>query len=716
MAVIGTIRKQSGLLIVIIGVALAAFVLGDFLKPGNSRNVANIAEVLNEDVNYSYFDAKYESNLELQKRNQNKENLTNDEVFRLKQQTYDQIVQSIVLQNEYDELGLKVLQEELAEKIHGNNPHAYINQVYSTLSNAMGKPEGSAYDPAVVIEFMNTIKDRPSSDPYKDWWDKLVIEIKDNHLQNKYKNLISKAYFMPDTFLVSDFNDKKTNATIRLVGLRQTELADSLVTVTEEDMRNYYNDYKQNYKKEASRDIEYVVFDVNPSAKDRQNIRDDVFSIFDDFKTAENIPLFVNSESDKRYDSTFFKEGELPIRIDSVVFNTEVGTYIEPYIQDNAWHMAKLMDTQMRPDSMKASHILIMYKGAFNAGENITRTKDAAKKMADSLLAVVKADRSTFENLASQLSDDPSVAENKGELGWFADGAMVYPFNQAVLTSEIGDITMAESQFGYHIINVTDKLDAVKKVRVAVIDIEITPSQETFQETYAKASEFQGNALTQEAFDTLATKAGLSKRSATVQAMSNRIAGIEYPRPIIQWSFIEGIDVGSVSHVFTMEDKYVVAIVTKVIEEGIPELEELSEQLKPLVLKDLKIEKLAEKMKAILSDTKDIAEIAAKLNAKVDTVTNLNYGMRNIAGFGNEPSLIAKAYSAVPGVVAGPVKGNSAAFVFVLDEITPPDAKEDNKMYERQMVMNFQSKVNNNSFLDALKDYADILDNRVMFY
>ena len=365
---------------------------------------------------------------------------------------------------------------------------------------------------------------------------------------------------------------------------------------------------------------------------------------------------------------------------------------------------------------MKASHILIMYQGAFNAGENITRTKAEAKKMADSIMAVVKADKTKFENLASNLSDDPSAAENKGDLGWFADGAMVYPFNQAVLNSKVGEITSAESQFGYHVINVIDKLEAVKKVRVAVIDIEITPSQETFQDTYAKASEFQGNALTQEAFDTLATKSGLSKRTATLEAMSNRIAGIDYPRPIVQWSFIEGIDEGSVSHVFTMEDKYVVAIVTKATEEGIPEMEDMREQLEPLVLKDLKLDKLVEKIKTAMAETSDLGQIASKLNSKVDTVTNLNFGMRNIAGFGNEPNVIAKAFAVEPGVVTGPVKGNTAAFVLVLEEITPPNATEDKKMYERQLLSNFQSKVNNNSFLQALKDQAGIVDNRVMFY
>ncbi|MCF8368417.1 MAG: peptidylprolyl isomerase [Bacteroidales bacterium] len=716
MAVIGTIRRQSGLLIIIIGVALAAFVLGDFLKPRNrSNNTVNIGEVLDEEINYSYFDAKYEENLELQKRNQQKETLSSEEIFRLRQQTFDQIVQNIVLQNEYKKLGLLVSQDELAEKIHGNNPHVYINQVYSTLTNVMGKPEGQ-YDPTTVIEFMSTIKDRPSNDPYKQWWDKLVLEIKDNHLQNKYKNLITKAYFMPDTFLVSDFNEKKTNAKIRLVGVKQTYLNDSLVKVTDVDLNKYYTDYKQNYKQEASRDLEYVVFDVKPSAQDRQNIREDVADIFEDFKTTENIVLFVNSESDKRYDSTFFKAGELPLQIDSVVFNSEPGTFVEPYIQDNAWHMAKLIETQERPDSMKASHILVAYKGALRAGENITRTKEEAQKIADSLLNVVKRNPATLENLAKQLSDDPSASENSGDLGWFADGQMVYSFNQAVLNNKIGQVTMAESQFGFHIIKVTDKLKAIPKVRVAVIDIEITPSQATFQDAYAVASEFQGSATTAEAFDTLATKFGLSKRSATVQKMSNRIAGIAYPRSIIQWSFIEGIDVGSVSHVFTMEDTYIVAIVTKVMEEGIPEMEEIKDKIEPLVLKDLKLKKLEENMKNALAESQDLNVLAQKFDSKVDTIENVNFNLRNLAGFGNEAAIIAKAFATEIGTLNGPIKGNNAVFFMILDEITPPNPAEDTKMYKTQLIRNFEAKVSNNSYINTLKEKAGIVDNRVLFY
>ncbi len=708
MALIGTIRKQSGLLIIIIGVALAAFVLGDFLKPRSGRDIQPLAEVLGEDISYQQFDAKYEQNLENQKRNQNKENMSQDEIFRLKQQTWDQIIQKIILDNEYNQLGLVISADELFDQIQGDEPHSYILQYFKD-------PETQQYNPELVRNYIKQLDQMDAAS--RSQWDNFVEAIKEDREKMKYKNLISKGYFMPDTFLYRDFSEKKISAKIRLVGARYNTIDDSLVTVTDDDLKKYYNDYKQNYKQEASRDIDYVIFDVKPSAKDRKTIREQAFDIYEDFKTTESVPMFVNTESDNRYDSTFFKSGELPVRMDSTLFNSEVGTFIDPYIEDNAWHMAKLMETQYRPDSMKATHILITYAGAVIAGEDMTRTKDEASALADSLLNVVKASPDKIELLAKELSDDPSAAENSGDLGWFADGSMFYPFNNAVLTNDIGTFTIAETRLGFHIIKVTDKFEPVKKVRVAIIDININPSQETFQDEFTRASEFQAKANSLDAFDTLSTNLGLNKRSAPrLQKMGNRIAGLDYARGIIGWTFREGIEVGSVSDVITMESKYVVAIVTAVHEEGIPAMDEIRETMEPLVAKELKGDIMIQRMDEISAGSSDIIQIAATLNSKVDTVDNVNFQLRNISGYGNEANVLAKVFALEPNVLSKPIKGNNAAFFVIVDEVTQPGENEDYKIYKRQLLSNFTAKVNNNSFTKTLEEEAGVVDNRYLYY
>ncbi len=708
MALIGTIRKQSGLLIIIIGVALAAFVLGDFLKPRSGRKVVNIAEVLGEDITYNQFDTRYQQNLDAQKRNQKKENLSSDDLFRIRQQTYDQMVQEIVMDNQYNKLGLVVSADELFDQLQGEDPHPYILQYFKD-------PNTQKYDPELVRNYIKQLDQMDQTS--RDQWNLFVQAIKEDRIRTKYKDLISKAYFMPDKFLTMDFDDRKTDAEVRLTGARYSSIPDSAVTVTDKDFEKYYEEYKYNYKQDASRDIDYVIFDVKPSPKDRSNIQKQVFEVFSDFKKADNIPLFVNGESDTRYDSTFKKTGELPVRIDSIMFHSPVGTFVDPYIDNNAWHMAKLVDVQMRPDSMKATHVLIAYKGARGAGEDVKRSKEDAKILADSLLTVLKQNPNTIEDIAKKMSDDPSAEKNSGDLGWFADGSMVYPFNQAVLTHNIGDITMAESPFGFHIIKVTGKKDLEKKVRVAMIDIGINPSQETFQDVFAIASEFQGKAVNQEAFDTVATKMGVVKRSApNLQQMSDRIAGLDNPRQIVQWVFNDDTKVGTVSHVFTLEDKYVVAILTKIKEKGIPELDEIKDNLKPLVAKELKGDMMVQKLKDAVKATPDLYRVAVQFESKVDTVKNLNFDTRNISGYGNEPNVIAKAFTLPLHQLSDPIKGNNAAFLIIVDNVIKPDTTENKKMFERQLLMNFQSKVSNNGFMSVLEDNADIVDNRVSFY
>ncbi|RLD61422.1 MAG: hypothetical protein DRJ05_02630, partial [Bacteroidetes bacterium] len=634
MALIGTIRKQSGLLVVIIGLALAAFVLGDFLKPSSTRSQQFIAEIYGEDIPWSQFNMKFDQNLEIQKRNQKKEQFTQDELFNIRQQTWDQMIQEIVLAKEYEELGVIVTSEELFDQLQGDNPHSYIKQYFKD-------PQTQQYDPQLVRNYMKQLDDMDATS--KNQWNVFVEAIKEDRIKNKFQSLISKAYFMPDTFIVRDFTDRKKTAEVRIVGVNYNTINDSLVTVTEEDYKEFYDKYKQDYEQNASKDIDYVIFDVKPSAKDRTSIRKEVMAIYADFQKSENISLFISAESDNKYDSTLFKSGELPARMDSIMFNSPAGTFYPPYQENNAWHMAKLIDVQMRPDSMKASHILISYSGNPYASQDVTRIKVAAKALADSLKQAVLASPQKLEALAKQFSDDPSVKDNSGDMNWFADGAMVYPFNQAVLDAKVGDITFCESQFGFHIIKVTGKKEPTKKVRVAMVDREITPSKETNQAIYTDASLFQGQASSVEAFDTLATSMGLNKRIAPgVQAMGNRIAGLDNARQIIKWAYIEGIGVGSISHVFSMEDRYVVAMVTSVKEDGIPELEELKEHLEPLIKKELKGDLMVEKMEKAANDSKNLAQIAQKLDTKVDTVPNITFASRSIPRFGNEGNVLGK--------------------------------------------------------------------------
>jgi parvulin-like peptidyl-prolyl isomerase len=509
-----------------------------------------------------------------------------------------------------------------------------------------------------------------------------------------------------------DFDAKKKNAEVRYASVRYTTIPDTDVTLSDKDYEAYYEKNKQMYEQDASRDLDYIIFEVLPSAEDRSEARESAYRVYDDFRNATDFPSFVNSTSDDRYDSTWHKRGTLPVMIDTVVFNSEPGAFVPPFEDGGAWYMARLMDVQMRPDSMKAEHILIAYQGAFRA-DNVTRTREQAEKTADSLMDVLRADKTKLQALAFVMSDDGSAKSNNGDLGWFADGSMVGPFNEAVMNAKEGDIVKTETVFGFHVIKVTGKKNPVKKVRVAVVRRAVEPSSKTFQDTYMQASTFAGENNTREKFETAVTTLGLNKRSATyLREMGNNIPGIENPREIIRWAYYEGIKLGEVSPVFDVGGSYVVATLTTIREKGTMPLEQMKENIRTFVMN----EKKAEIIKQRIGSGGDIYQIARDNNSKVDTNLTLTFSSRNLPGFGSEYQVIGEVFSLAQGEQSGPIQGNGAVFVVKVDRFYEPAAPANYNQNRDQMIAAFRSRVTSNAMFTALQKKADIIDNRLMFY
>jgi hypothetical protein len=453
---------------------------------------------------------------------------------------------------------------------------------------------------------------------------------------------------------------------------------------------------------------------VEPSALDRQKAREDFMRVYAEFLQAADVPGFVNMTSDNRYDSTWKKAIDLPAGIDSLVFNSPVGTFIPPYEVDNAWHMGKLMDIASRPDSMKAEHILISYAGALRAAETVKRTKLTAEIKADSLLIIAKRGDTPLQVLAIQYSDDPSARQNKGDLGWFADGAMVAEFNNAVADGKVGDLITVETPFGYHVIKITGKKDPVKKVRIAMVDRAIEPSSKTFQDTYAAASSFAGENNTKAKFDKTCNEQGLDKRSAPyLQPMTNTIAGIESPRDLIRWAYYDGIEEGEVSGVFDVGGSYVVACLTAIREKGNIPLAQIKDNLKSFVLNDKK----ATYIKDQIGSEKDIYQIARTYGTKVDTNITLTFSSRNIPGYGAEFQVIGSVFAMNEGQVSDPVKGNAGVFVFALDRFYNPPDPGIYTANQMTMLMSFRSRVSQGTAVySALEKKAEITDQRKDYF
>ncbi|RLD87503.1 MAG: hypothetical protein DRJ02_06160, partial [Bacteroidetes bacterium] len=585
MAVIGNIRKHSTFLIIIIGVALAAFVLGDFAKGRRGSREVNVGNVAGEDITIMDFNQRVEQNIENTKQQQKKVRLTTDEIYRVKEDTWKQMVKEVLMDKEYESLGLTVTTEELFDLVQGPNPHPLIKQYFTD-------PETGQYNRSLILDYLRNLDNMPAES--KQQWIAFEEYIRNDQLSNKYKALISKGYYVPEALAKMAYEDDNTTAQLTYVASRYTELPDSLVTITDADYQEYYDKNKELYKQKASREIDYVTFEIKPSVRDLEAAKKTIEEIYAELKTTQDVARFVNNNSDTPYDSTWKKQGELPVQIDSIMFNSEIGTVTEPYLDNFVFTTARLVDVSNRPDSLKASHILIAYKDALRADPNLSRSKEQAEKLADSLYNVLKRSSSDLTQLAIQFSDDGSVAQNSGDLGWFADGQMVYAFNEAVNNTRIGDITLAETPFGYHIIKVTGKKEPVKKVRVGIINREVVASNETYQKTFAKASKLASENKDIESYDKAVTENNLNKRTANnLQKMSNYIAGLKNPRQIIHWAFNENTEVGSVSSVFDLEDMFVVAVLKSKTEEGYPDLEDVKERIQRFVTNEVKGKVLA---------------------------------------------------------------------------------------------------------------------------
>jgi peptidyl-prolyl cis-trans isomerase D len=703
MAILGNIRKRSGLAVIFVGVAIAAFVLGDIGKR-TWKKQPSLGIVAGEKIISKDFEQKVEENIQFAKQGQKKENLTSEEVFQVRQNTWSQKVNEIIMDKAYNELGLTITEDELTDQIQGPNPHKYIISNFSD-------PNTGQFSRELLVNFLQTLDKREPE--VKKQVENLITAIKADRLNAKYMALVGKGYYMPKALVQKDYQLKNVKAKFNYVAQSFTLISDSAIKLTDKDYQAYFDKNKLNYEQEESRDIDYVIYDVMPSNEDREEAARTIDKLYKDMQVANDLVDFVNFSSEERYDSSFRKKGSLPVQIDSIMFNSPVGTMAGPILDNNVYTVTKLVDVQTRPDSLKAAHILISYANAYGA-QDVKRTKEQAKKLADSIFTAAKSDKLKFDALVAKYTNDASTKDKNGDFGWFADGNMIYSLNKAILDGKVGDITRCESPLGYHIINVTGKTTPNKKVRVALVKMTINPSTKTRQDIYSKASAFAGQNRTTEAFNKAVAEQGLNKRTKEFTgAMDMGLPGIETGREVVRWAFSQEVKAGDVSDVKDIDGKYVIANLKKVKAKGFATLEDIKQSIEPNIKKEKKIEMLAEKMAG--AGTTDLAALAQKLNARVDTAADITFFTYNLPGAGREPRLLGEIFSMNRGETSKPIKGENFAFVVKVNEFTDAPAKTDFTAEARQLENSFNSRISNSIFR-TLEKLAKVEDNRVLFY
>lgn len=691
MAVIGKIREKSSLLLIIIGVAMLAFILGDFFKSGQTFFGDNnsIGEIGDIQVSGQEFNAKYEEAI-VRWESQNKQTANEQIRESIREQVWNDIVRDRVLGSQLIELGLSVSPQELFDMVQGNDPHPQVKQAFSN-------PQTGEFSSAQVLQFLKSLETMPVEN--KNQWLLFEQGIQKERVASKYFNMLKKGMYAPATFAKRAMVEQNEKRMVKYVAKRYFTVPDSSITVTQEEKLAYYKEHKNEFKQEASREIEYVKYDVTPSEKDIEETKLWAEQTYEEFKVATNDSAYVMFNSDVPFDANYYAEADMPFVNDSAFFNAEIGTTVGPYEEGGAYVIAKLTNTKMVPDSVKARHILLKTTGQ--------PTDTTLKAKLDSIQAVIKKG-GKFADIAKEVSEDVGSAIEGGDLGWFKEGQMVPEFNDACFNGKKGDLTIVQTQFGFHLIEILNQGAQVKKVQVGRIVRAIEPSNETFDEVFAKASAFYSENNTAESFTKATESDEVLKRVAEVKINDKAIAGLESPRELIRWAF--NSDKGEVSAPFQFDNTFVIAHLAEVKEDGIATMEQVEIQVEL----GAKKEKKAKMFKEEMAGASNLEELAAKIGGTVETAKEVSFANYSVPGMGQEPRIIGMVPTLQKGQMSIPLKGQTGVFVVMVEEVNPANPNADysvNKMQLEQMYTN-----NTNKAMDALKEKFGVTDNRYKFY
>ena len=702
MATLEKIRNRAGLLVsIIIGMALLAFVLGDLFKSGQSlftNSQYEIANIAGKSIPFKEFQKDVEDLTEITKIQYQKSSLDPSTLDNIRNQVWQRMVQDYVMKSQYKKLGLAVSGDELFDLIQGRNPHPIIKQLFTN-------PETGVLNRSALLNFLRQVEQEGADSQQKTYWLFIENEILSEREMTKYDNLIKKGLYVTKIDKERKFSETHTQADFNYIVQYFNSVSDSAVTVDESDLKKYYEEHKNEYKQEKSRDIKYVTFEVIPSEKDNQAAKKWIDDIKPDFEKVSDVKQFVNLNSDVPYNDQNFKDGELPELLNKEMFDAKVGFVYGPYFENNAYKLAKLAEINYLPDSVKARHILLQ------ANQNNVRQVYA---MADSLKNLIEHG-ADFAKLAKEYSVD-ATARNGGDLGWFHEGAMVKSFSDSCFYGKVGDVKIVPSQYGIHVVQILKQSKPVKKVQVGILVRNVVPSDVTDQVYYSKASEFAGVNNTYEKFNNAVKKENLVVHDANnLHPMDKTINGLESPRELVKWAF--NADLHDVSKVFKFDEKYVVATVVDVRKKGFASFDEKKAEIQVAVLKEKKAQKITDGLKAILSGVTSIDALADKLQTSVNTALGVRFDSRTVGDAGIEPDIAAASVNVLPNKLSTPVEGNSGIFVLdvtKLDKPTPPTGY--NYMLETSILeKNYAARANYEPF-QALKDMADIDDNRAKFY
>ncbi|WP_310992733.1 peptidylprolyl isomerase [Aequorivita marina] len=704
MAILNSIRKRGIFLILIIALALFAFILSDVLTKGGSgpKGQTNIATINGTDIPRQTFMQEVEA----AQRNMG----PSGNATRAMNMVWDREMRRVIMEEQIDKAGLSVEKAQLDNALKtalANNP-TFLN-------------EAGQVDDGKIQEYIASIK-ASSPDMYNQW---LTFEenISDGVLQTTYNNMIKGGLRATVAEGEQEYHFQNDNLNFQYVMMPYSKIPDEEIKVSDSEIKQYVSSHPNEFQVDAQADIQYVLFSEEPSEEDIKTAKAETAAMLNDkvefnqntkandtiagFRNTNDYEEYINAYSDTPYFEKWSFKSDLPASVADTLIKLNKGDIYGPYKTDNAYNLTKVLDTKKMPDSADSKHILIRYVGTMRAPETVTKTKEEAQKLADSILGVVRKDNSKFAELAKEFSDDGS-GENGGDLGTSKPGRMVPPFDKFIFSNPSGTIGIVETDFGIHVVEVGEQSSAKKAVKLATLTKNIEASEKTINNVFADATKFE-LAVQKGDFTSLAKEKSLEVKPVNkIGKMDDNLPGLGSSRPIVNWAFNEDTEVGNTKR-FNVTNGYVIAQLTRKNPKGLMLAEDASARVTPILRNEKKAQRIRE---SISGNT--LKELATNQGVSVRTASGINMANPNIAGK-SEPRVVGIAFGTKPGELTNLVDGNEGVYKVKVTAFNPAPKMESYVNYANQMTDKAAPSAQNEVF-SALKQKAEIEDNRANFY
>lgn len=711
MAAIGSIRKRSGLLIIIIGVALVLFLLTDFLgrgPVGGPGGETNVGSIQGEPISQQDFAIRVESAIQAQSQNGA---VTEVERTRIRSRVWEEILRERILDPEYEKLGIHVSPDELLSQIKNAKPGSLIYQYFSDrqtgqVLDQFRDPNTGLLDGNKVLQTVANILESENSSQ----WLPIEQAIKEDTKMQKYFTLLRSGLTATSVEAKQNIQDKGSAFSFNYIVKEYSTIDDATIEITDADLKAYYNEHKSEKRfqqKSEQRNIKYVVFEMNASAEDIHEIKADMADLMPAFAGDTNDTFFVLENSDRRLNENLeFKTAEtMDVQIKDLVVESEIGKVFGPYQQGEYIMISKLSDIKASPDSAKARHIFIQ------ANPQDTAAMADANDLLDSLKTVIEK-RKNFAKMAEEFSGDLGTAANGGDLGdWLTSDRQDLPASVVMqaLEGKKGDLKIVNSEAGVHLVEITDQTAPVNRYLLATVDRKIEPSKETSDKAYSAASKFAIEHKTRADFEAASGEFVIQEAQNVVPG-AKMIGRVSDAEEIVRWAF--NAESGDISEPKETQNSVIVAMVDLVKEKGVMSFDAVKEALRPAVIK----EKKAEKIMADLGTFSDLAAASNKVDAGIQTVSDVTFDANVMpGGLGRELKVLGIASALEPNTLSEPIEGNRGVFVIQVTTKRDPSGEGDIASEKRQLSSELSSKVDQSAY-QALKDVSNIEDNRALFY